>query len=158
MKETSLNNLQSGLNDRIEDVGTMQEHYIKFKHILVIGLMLALASAGCLKSPNQKAIDTERLLAASGFKMRLADTPEKLNQIKKLPQRQIVAHRSKGKLLYVYVDAEHCQCVYAGSEEAYQRYQNLALQNKIDAEDRLDASRSQPGEMDWGGWRFGQTW
>ncbi len=136
----------------------MQEHNIKCKHILVIGLMLALASAGCLKSPNQKAIDTERLLAASGFKMRLADTPEKLNQIKELPQRQIVAHRSKGKLLYVYVDAEHCQCVYAGSEEAYQRYQNLALQKKIDTEDRLDASRSQPGKMDWGGWRFNQTW
>ena len=136
----------------------MQEHNIKFKHILVIGLMFALASAGCLKSPNQKAIDTERLLAASGFKMRLADTPEKLNQIKELPQRQIVAHRSKGKLLYVYVDAEHCQCVYAGSEEAYQRYQNLALQKKIDAEDRLDASRSQPGKMDWGGWRFNKTW
>ncbi len=136
----------------------MQENNIKFKHILVIGLMLVLTSAGCLKSPNQKAIDTERLLAASGFKMRLADTPEKLNQIKELPQRQIVAHQSKGKLLYVYVDAEHCQCVYAGSEEAYQRYQNLALQKKIDAEDRLDASRSQPGKMDWGDWRFGQTW
>ena len=136
----------------------MQEHYIKFKHILVIGLMLALASAGCLKSPNQKAIDTERLLAASGFKMRLADTPEKLNQIKKLPQRQIVAHRSKGKLLYVYVDAEHCQCVYAGSEEAYQRYQNLAHGKKLADEDRRDANRSQAKEMDWGGWRFNQTW
>jgi hypothetical protein len=136
----------------------MQENNIKFKHILVIGLMLALASVGCIKSPDQKAIDTERLLAASGFKMRLADTPEKLTQIQELTQRQILAHRSKGKLLYVYVDAEHCQCVYAGSAEAYQRYQNLALQKKLAAEDQLNADRNQPREMDWGGWRFEPTW
>ena len=136
----------------------MQESNIKFKHILVIGLMLALASAGCIKSPDQKAIDTERLLAASGFKMRLADTPEKLTMIKELTQRQIVAHRSEGKLLWVYVDAEHCQCVYAGSEEAYRRYQNLALQKKMAAEDQRAADRNQPREMDWGGWEFNRNW
>jgi hypothetical protein len=130
----------------------------QFHCILAMALILALAAGGCVKSPNQKAIETERLLAASGFKMRLANTPAKLAQIKELTQRRLVAHRSKGELLYVYVDAEHCQCVYAGSEEAYQRYQNLAHDKKLADENRLDADRSQAQEMDWGEWRFNQTW
>jgi hypothetical protein len=136
----------------------MQQNMNQCHRKLCVVFALTLLAAGCLKSPNQKAIDTERLLAASGFQMRLADTPEKLNQIKALSQRQILAHRSKDKLLYVYVDAEHCKCVYAGSEEAYRRYQNLALDQQLAVEDRLDASRDQPEEMDWGAWRFDQTW
>ena len=107
------------------------------KFFIVIGI--TLVSVACVKSPNQKAIETERLLAASGFKMRLADTPEKLTLIEALTQRQILVHQSKGKLLYVYVDAEHCQCVYAGSAEAYRRYQNLALENKLSVDDRREA-------------------
>ena len=130
----------------------------RIRSTLMVTLVFTLVSVGCLKSPNQKAIDTERLLAASGFKMRLADTPEKLTQIKALTQRQILTHRSKGELLYVYVDAENCQCVYAGSAEAYRRYQNLALDHQLAVEDRRDAGRNQPREMDWGGWEFNRNW
>jgi hypothetical protein len=137
--------------------GTMYKVCSQIRSSLII-FMAAIVSVGCLKSPNQQAIDTERLLAASGFKMRLADTPEKLAHIKELAQRQILTHRSKGELLYVYVDAEHCQCVYAGSKEAYRRYESLARQKKLADENQLDASRSQPKEMDWGEWRFNQTW
>ena len=137
---------------------TMPQMRNEFRPILFIALVFALVSFGCLKSPNQKAIDTERLLAASGFKMRLADTPEKLSSINELTQRQIVVHRSKGKLLYIYVDAEYCQCVYAGGEEAYRRYQNLARDKKLSDENRLEAQRDQPLEMDWGDWRFDKAW
>jgi len=136
----------------------MQHIKNRYQCKLFILLVIILLAVGCLKSPNQKAIDTERLLAASGFKMRLADTPEKLSHIKGLAQRQILAHKSEGELLYVYVDAEHCQCVYAGSKEAYRRYQDLALQKKLVAEDRLNAERNQPREMDWGEWRFNKSW
>ena len=123
---------------------------------IVIGI--TLVSAACMKSPNQSAIETERLLAASGFKMRLADTPEKLTHIEALTQRQILVHQSKGTLLYVYVDAEHCQCVYAGSAEAYGRYQNLVREKKLSVEDRREADEDTAREMDWGEWRFNQTW
>jgi len=136
----------------------MQQRMNQGPRKLLIVFAVSLLAMGCLKSPNQKAIDTERLLAASGFKMRLADTPEKLTQIKALTQRRILAHRSKGKLLYVYVDAEHCQCVYAGSEEAYRRYQKLALDRQLAAEERRDTNRDKPKEMDWDEWRFDRSW
>jgi hypothetical protein len=126
------------------------------KFFIVIGI--TLVSAACMKSPNQRAIETERLLAASGFKMRLADTPEKRTHIEALTQRQILVHQSRGKLLYVYVDAEHCQCVYAGSTEAYRRYQKLAREKKLGVEDRRGADEDKAREMDWGDWRFNQSW
>ena len=135
-------------------------HHIKnrYQRKLFLLLVITLLAMGCLKSPNQKAIDTERLLAASGFKMRLADTPEKLTHIKALDQRQILIHKSEGELLYVYVDAEHCHCVYAGSEEAFRRYKSLARDKKLSDEDRREADRGQAREMDWGEWRFNQSW
>ncbi len=40
---------------------------------------------------NQKAVEMKKLLAASGFKMRLADTQGKVDQLKELPQRKLVA-------------------------------------------------------------------
>jgi hypothetical protein len=135
----------------------MQNMRNPFQSTLMMTLVFTLVSGGCLKS-NPKTNDTERLLVASGFKMRLADTPAKLTRIKGLAQRKILAHRSEGKLLYVYVDAEHCRCVYAGSEEAYRRYQDLALDQQLAAEDRRNAIRDQPKEMDWSEWRFDQSW
>ena len=50
-----------------------------------------LALAGCAMYRNQKAVEMERLLAASGFKMRLAVTQGKVAQLKELPQRKLVA-------------------------------------------------------------------
>ena len=126
------------------------------KCFIVIGI--TLVSVACVKSTNQRAMETERLLAASGFEMRLADTPEKLTHIEALTQRQILVHQSKGKLLYVYVDAEHCQCVYAGSAQAYRRYQSLIRENRPSVEDRREADEGTAREFDWGDWRFNQSW
>ena len=136
----------------------MQPKMNPYHRMLFMVFTVTLLAAGCLKSANQNAIDTQKLLADSGFKMRLADSPKKLTHIQALDQRQILIHRSQGELLYVYVDAEHCQCVYAGNEEAYRRYKNLARENKASDEDRRKAARDQAREMDWGDWQFNQTW
>ncbi|MEE4266379.1 MAG: hypothetical protein V2I56_27065, partial [Desulfobacteraceae bacterium] len=51
----------------------------------LISVILMLALAGCATNRNQKAVEIEKLLAASGFKMRPADTPSKLSQLQQLP-------------------------------------------------------------------------
>ena len=120
--------------------------------------MFSIAFVACASTPNEKAKEMERLLMTSGFERRLADTPEKLAQAKQLPQRQLVAQELTDRVLYVYADAENCQCVYAGSEEAYRRYQKIALERQAAKEDRLAEERDKPGRMDWGDWRFNQGW
>jgi len=124
----------------------------------LISVCLMLALAGCAMNRNQKAVEMKRLLAASGFKIRVADTESKLAQLKELPQRKLVAQTWDSKVTYVYVDASNCKCAYVGDEEAYKSFQDLALQRQISEEDRRAAERNEPAGMDWGGWHFNDSW
>ena len=124
----------------------------------LISVCLMLALAGCAMNRNQKAVEMKRLLAASGFEMRLADTESKLAQLKELPQRKLVAQNWGDKVRYVYADASDCKCAYVGDEEAYKSFQDLALQRQISEEDRRAAERNEPAGMDWGGWHFNDSW
>ena len=107
------------------------------------GLMLAVA--GCQAIESEEAEDTEQLLAAAGFHMKEASTPEQLANLQAMTQRTIVLQEQNGQTRYVYADAEDCKCVYVGNERNYDEYQRLSLREEI-AEDNLDAS------MDWDMW------
>jgi len=140
------------------DAKTMYETKILSTMIQLISVFLMLALVGCAMNRNQKAVEMEKLLAASGFKMRLADSESKLAQLKELPQRKLVAQNWGGKVRYVYADASNCKCAYVGDEAAYKRFQDLAVQRQITEEDRRAAERDNPAEMDGGGWRINDSW
>jgi hypothetical protein len=113
--------------------------------------------SGCAAIRNQEAIKTERVLAAAGFQMKLADSPEKLAHLATLPQRNLAPRQKDGETWYVYADASACKCLYAGPEEAYQRYQKLALQQRISRQNEQAAEMNEDASMNWrvwgGGWR-----
>ena len=111
----------------------------------------ALLLAGCAAIRQSNAVDTERALAASGFQMKMADTPAKLQQVQGLPQRKLFPQTIDGAVRYVYADATYCKCVYAGSEKSYQNYARLQEQQEIAAENEAAA--------DWGPWGpWGPWW
>ncbi|MGZ8945862.1 MAG: hypothetical protein ACXW1W_10620, partial [Methylococcaceae bacterium] len=67
---------------------------------LLKGFSIAILSGfliSCAAIKAQNAEDKEQLLAAAGFKMQLADTPEKLAHLKTLTQQKIVTHEKDGK-------------------------------------------------------------
>ena len=97
-----------------------------------IALAAALTVAGCAGPPKDPTFQQMNALAAAGFDLKMADTPAKLERIKKLPQLQLAQVEHKGRHVYVYTDAQGCQCLYAGDENAYRRLINLARQQKID--------------------------
>jgi hypothetical protein len=97
-----------------------------------VALAAALAAAGCAGPPKDPTFQQMNALAAAGFDLKMADTPAKLERIQKLPQLQLAQVEHKGRQLYVYTDAQGCQCLYAGDENAYRRLINLARQQKID--------------------------
>ena len=117
------------------------------KSIAVIAV-LGIVLAGCAAMEKSEATDTEQLLASAGFKMKPADTPEKLAHLKTLTQLKVVPHDRNGKVFYVYADAVNCKCVYAGDAKAYQRYENLAVKQNI-------AQMNEDASMDWGMWGWG---
>ena len=118
---------------------------------VLIGFTVALAS--CAAIQNADAIDTERLLSASGFQMRFADTPKKLDHVKSMTQRKLVPHKRDNKTYYVYADATSCKCLYVGNEKAYQSYQKLLIQKNIAANRRMLAEiTNEDASMNWGLW------
>ncbi len=121
-------------------------------------IMISIALIGCASSATQKRVEMGKLLTASGFKKAVADTPEKLDQLKKLPQRKITAREDGDKVFYIYVDVEKCRCAYAGNEEAYKKYKQLARKDQLSEEDRQFVERNRQRQTDWGDWNFNQAW
>lgn len=123
---------------------------------VLIGFTVTLAA--CAAIQNADAIDTERMLAAAGFQMRFADTPQKLDHVKSMTQRKLVLHRRDNKTYYVYADATSCKCLYVGNEKAYQRYQKLEIDRKIADNRRMAAEMDEEASMDWGLWAPWGPW
>lgn len=115
-------------------------------------LLMGAIFSGCAVIEKQEDMQVERTLAAAGFDMRFADSPQQLRNTAGMTQRKLTPQLFKGRNIYIYADAEFCKCVYVGSEEAYQRYQQLALQKKIANERMQAAEMNQDAAMDWGAW------
>ena len=132
---------------------------ISLKFVLsILAAILTLSIIACAMTRDSNRVEMEKLLTASGFKMGVADTPQKLAELKKLPQREIVPHEDGDTLVYIYADAKNCKCAYAGDEEAYQKYRKLTQSKQIADEDRRDAVRNKQRQMGSGGSSFGREW
>ena len=112
-------------------------------------IMLGGFLSSCAMMEAQKAKDTEQLLAAAGFKMKLADTPAKMAHLKTLTQYKIVPHQKDGTVYYIYADAANCQCFYWGLDQSYQNFMQLQQQQDIANEERMTAEMNQQEYMDW---------
>jgi hypothetical protein len=124
--------------------------------ILLIGA--AATCFACASIEKSEAIKTERTLAAAGFQMRLADTPQKMAKVEAMTQRKLVPHEKDGETFFVYADALECKCVYAGSQQARQRYEQLAIKQNLANQQQMTAAMNEDAAMDWGGWGGWGPW
>ena len=120
----------------------------KFRLFTLVSV-IAFALSGCATVEKDTTMDTERLLSAAGFQMRMADTPEKLEKLKKMPQRKIFPLQRDGTTHYVYADAADCECLYAGTEAAYKRVKELS---KLRQTKMATSTGREDVVMDWEVW------
>jgi len=71
---------------------------------------------------NEQAIDMQQVLAESGFVESMLNTPEKVADVRDLPQREVIRQGEGDSVRYIYVDVALCGCVYSGDANAYERY------------------------------------
>ncbi len=118
---------------------------------VIFVFLVALVGCATMEKDTSKdtSMDTERLLSASGFQMRMADTPQKLDKVKSMTQKKLIQHKEKGKVAYIYADADDCKCLYVGTEKAYMKFRDLAA-DRLEADD-LNA-RNENVMMDWDVW------
>jgi hypothetical protein len=117
-------------------------------------VLLTLTLVGCATVRQNETLDTEAVLAAAGFYMKLADTPEKLARLQTLTPRKLVPHQRDGKLYFVYADPDVCKCLYAGTEQNYQEYQRLGLQKRLADEQLMAAQDNLYAPMNWEAWGY----
>ena len=118
--------------------------------VVLVSISLFVLLSGCTAIHSSEAESTERILAAAGFQMRMADTDAKIAHLQQFEQRKLIPQIKDGKQMYIYADADYCKCVYAGTAAAYQRYQSFALQKKIADEQSMAAADEDADSMNWG--------
>ena len=96
--------------------------------------------------------DTEQMLSAAGFTMKVADTPEKLAHLKTLTQHKLIHHTHDGKLYFVYADATVAKALFVGDEKAYQSFQKLQFQQNIADQNTMTAMENREALMNWCMW------
>jgi hypothetical protein len=121
------------------------------KTLLPLALAAALLS-GCAAIEKAERGSTESMLAAAGFNVVPADTPQRQASLAELKPYVISRQFRGGQALYVYPDAQG-NFAYIGNQAAYDRYQNLMVQQQISDQNMMAAQMaSMPGV--WGGWGY----
>ena len=121
----------------------------------VIGILLLY---GCASIDSHKNQIKEEYLAAAGFKIYPANGGQEEENLKKIPQRQLVSPHGAKTPTYIYADNEGCHCLYVGDEKALDEYHRLAgikrnTDNALIAADMRDtfAMGMFSGSAGWGG-------
>jgi hypothetical protein len=120
---------------------------------MIVAVAFSLTSCGGMQAQSK-----ENLLSAAGFQMKMADSPEKAAHLQSLTQRKLTPHQKDGKVYYTFANAKSGQ-LYVGSAQNYQRYQQLAAQQRMAQEEYMASEMNEDAAMDWDMWGFyGPMW
>jgi hypothetical protein len=112
--------------------------------VLIAAISAALAGCSSVSNslepqpptPEQQAEQLEPMLSAAGFRMLPADTPERQQQLATLVPLDVNYYVGKtGTLHYYMADPNYCKCMYIGSEENYQQYEKMKLNQQFQAQE-----------------------
>ncbi|HTT75763.1 MAG TPA: hypothetical protein VMF50_07240 [Candidatus Binataceae bacterium] len=114
------------------------------------------------QTPQQKAQEVVPMLQSAGFDAVEPTTPSQIDELKSLPPLKLGYYIDKdGNANYWMADPDYCKCIMHGDEAAYQRYENLKLENETAEQDRraMEAQQQQQqmnmGFPGMGGFGFG---
>jgi hypothetical protein len=122
------------------------------RHGALVSILLGVtALAACQTTPPDVAAYEDKL-AAAGFVMRLANTPQRQAMLARLPPNQFLIRQNGDTLHYVYADPLVCGCLYVGTQQAYDQYRANQLQQHLLDEQRLTAQMYTDDAWSWGAW------
>ncbi len=129
-------------------------------------LILSLAFVGCggggggmmAQQQAQQTRSKTDLLLAAGFRQIFPTTPQLQLRLQSMPQHQLFMASKGPKVFYVYADAAGCGCLYAGNQQQYQAYRQLAAQAKFAAEELEAAQLNESMNYGWDEWGEAGPW
>ena len=118
---------------------------------LAATLLIGTALAACQSAPPNIGAYEDNF-AAAGFLMKPADTPERQTMLSHLPQHQFLIRANGNTVHYVYADALVCDCLYVGTQQAYDRYRSNQLAQHLASEQQLAALTYDNAAWSWNAW------
>jgi len=123
------------------------------KYLLPFTVAAALLT-GCAAIEKAERKGTEQQLAAAGFKVLPANTPQRQAALAQLKPYTISRQIRGDKVFYVYPDPDG-NFAYIGDQAAYSAYQQLVLQQQISDQNLMAAQMmDMPGPGMWPGWGY----
>lgn len=113
-------------------------------------ILLALVALSACQTP---AVATrEDNLAAAGFSVKPANTPELKAMLNRLPANRFVIRQNGSVVHYVYADPLVCGCLYVGTQQQYNQYvRDRQTQDLVD-EQQMTAQMYQDANWNWNPW------
>lgn len=130
-----------------------RELHMKRASIAVMAL-IGVSLGACVTAEQSR----EDMLSAAGFKMRPAATSDQIASLKKLPPHKFFVQVKNDQPIYFYADPTVCSCLYYGTQQNYQAYQQLRLQRSLADERQLTAAINQQTAFDMGPWGAFGPW
>jgi hypothetical protein len=116
-----------------------------------IALIVVFAIAAC-QSQSALVTRNEDNLAAAGFVVRPANTPERIAMLNRLPPHQFVQRVNGDVVHYVFADPLVCGCLYVGTQQAYSQYTLHQQQQNLADEQLMTAQTYTDTAWNWGAW------
>ncbi len=132
------------------------------KHVLVIPAIAACFTLAACATTQEQISHKEDLLAAAGFTVKPANTPERESELHRLPPDRFVTRAKGDEMEYLYADPVACNCLYIGNQHAYGAFKKEMFQQRIADEQEMTAMMyNHPWNWDgwnWGPWGPGWWW
>jgi hypothetical protein len=120
---------------------------------LIACISVCVVLSGC-ETLGQRVKDKEDLLAAAGFTVQPANTPQRLASLRALPANKFVPKAKGDGLSYIYADPVVCNCLYVGDQTAFNAYKKEVFTRNIVDEQQLTAE-TYNDQWNWAGWDWG---
>jgi len=115
-------------------------------------LLLVLLLSGCAAFESADRSNTERLLAAAGFKVLPANTPARqLSLESERPYK--VERKLKGDEVYYFYACPDQSIAYVGNQADYSKYRELELQQEIANQNTAASENTMLAAQQWNDWR-----
>ena len=119
---------------------------------MLAGLLLGMGFLVACQTQQQIVSEHEDNLAAAGFVVVPANTPERQAMLKRLPPHQFVQRVNGDTVHYVYADPLVCGCLYVGTQQAFGQYKLHEQQQNLANEQLMTAQTYADPAWNWNAW------
>lgn len=120
--------------------------------VALSALLLSVGLLAACQTTQQRIEHHENNLAAAGFLIRPANTPERQAMLQRLPPHKFVRRVHGDVIHYVYADPSVCGCLYVGTQQAYDQYRRDQQQKHLADEQQMSADEYSDAAWNWNAW------